>query len=186
MLLISRRYGKKGSEPGESDDTPGYVNMDEVLRDVNPLIDVVWVSGTTYLQTSYLLSLAGVLLGYMPSFRLSTRMFQTLAKLDTAFASLLQPSISTGAQTSLSMTDKVRIKSLIEETRVTAVNCAFSAGYSASVQDLSLDDDDTDSEDEDDESQMDAPGSKNEMIAMQLSKVYRKTLEIVGDTLTIS
>ena len=85
---------------------------------------------------------------YMPAFAFSTSVFPLLSKIDIAFVTLLRPnSGSSTKQSTLSMTDKVRIKSLVSSTRVTAANCASSAGYSAGVQDLSSEED-SDTEDE--------------------------------------
>ncbi len=47
LLRVQRRYGKKfSSSCQEYDDAPGYNAFDEVLQDVEPLIDLAWVSGT--------------------------------------------------------------------------------------------------------------------------------------------
>lgn len=47
VLRVSRRYGKKFSnERTDNDDTPGYTSFDQVVADVDPLVDVVWISGT--------------------------------------------------------------------------------------------------------------------------------------------
>lgn len=47
ILRISRRYAKKFSDEGlQNDDTPGYTTYDEFVADADPLVDVVWVSGT--------------------------------------------------------------------------------------------------------------------------------------------
>ena len=119
----------------------------------------------------------------MPAFEFSTSVFRLVRKLDSAFVALLQPAghSTDGLGSRLSMTDKVRIKSLIEETRVTAVNCASSAGYAASVPDLSSDDD---TEDEEDAPWPDdGPIQNDEAIGMALSKIYKRTLEILGDSL---
>lgn len=85
----------------------------------------------------------------------------------------------------VSMTEKVRIKSLIEETRVAAVNAASSSGVLTSVQDLSevdSDDQDSDTTVEPDNGQ-DAQQSRTFSIPLSLSRVYKKTLEILGDSL---
>lgn len=109
-----------------------------------------------------------------------------MSKLDLAFVSLLRPGAQTpphSTHAQLSTTDKVRIKSLIEETRVTAVNCASDSGYTASVQDLSLSDD-TDSDDVDEQMTEQEASHENDSVSIALSKVYKRTLEILGDTLT--
>ena len=87
------------------------------------------------------------------------------------------------------MTEKVRIKSLIEETRVAIVNVASSSGALTGVQDLS--DIDTEDEDEsdtpiegDDDTVSDHPRALS--IPLSLSRVYKRTLEILGDSLVES
>jgi Subunit 11 of the general transcription factor TFIIH len=84
----------------------------------------------------------------------------------------------------LSTTDKVRIKSLIEETRVVAVNCASSAGYSANDQDFSSDSEDE--EDDDDRNRGNTEegfSATEEEVGIELSRIYKRTLEILGDSL---
>jgi hypothetical protein len=52
MLSIQRRYGKKFSASDDSnDDAPGYNTIKEVVEDINPLIDVAWVTGTREYHT---------------------------------------------------------------------------------------------------------------------------------------
>ena len=47
ILRITRRYAKKFSNEGlDKDDTPGYTAYDQFVDDADPLLDVVWVSGT--------------------------------------------------------------------------------------------------------------------------------------------
>jgi len=82
------------------------------------------------------------------------------------------------------MTDKVRIKSLVEETRVAAVNAASASGHVATMEDLSeIDTEDDHFEDgepvqSDQEDQPDALA-----VPLKLSRVYKRTLEILGDSL---
>jgi hypothetical protein len=237
MLRISRRYGKKYTESESShDDAPGYMSMQEVVADIDPLVDVAWVSGTrmfkpldsflslsygsmrfltllgfmakaisrlrlsflrteivtswlmlptAHLQITYLLSLAGTLLSYLPAFDFSSSTFPLLDKLDLAFVALLRPSTRPShsqLDAHLSTTDRVRIKSLVEETRVVAVNCASAAGYTASVQDLSLSDDTDEDDDEEQLTEHDASNG-DDAIGIALSKIYKRTLEILGDAL---
>ncbi len=119
----------------------------------------------------------------MPAFAFSTSVFPLLSKIDIAFVTLLRPnSGSSTKQSTLSMTDKVRIKSLVSSTRVTAANCASSAGYSAGVQDLSSEED---SDTEDEEVAYDGRlGQQSASVTLALSKIYKGTLEILGDSLT--
>jgi len=47
ILRINRRYAKKFTSSGEnSDDLPGYTEYSQVVQDVSPIFDVVWISGT--------------------------------------------------------------------------------------------------------------------------------------------
>jgi hypothetical protein len=47
ILRITRRYAKKFSnEAVDTDDAPGYTTYDQFVADADPLLDVVWVSGT--------------------------------------------------------------------------------------------------------------------------------------------
>ena len=84
------------------------------------------------------------------------------------------------------MTDRVRMKSLVEDTRITAVNVASGSGYSASVQDLSLDDDSSDTDTDTDVDMMDDAHDfdpNNDRLAVSLGRIYKQTLEILGDAL---
>lgn len=123
----------------------------------------------------------------MPAFPFSSACFPILAKLDQGFLGLLrlsEPGSTNIAHSEISRTDKVRMKSLVEETRITAVNVASGSGYTASVQDLSLEDD-SDTETDTDVDMADAyerdPNS-DDMIA-SLGRIYKQTLEILGDSL---
>jgi hypothetical protein len=49
ILKIQRRYAKRGSEEadeGEKKDARGYETFTELAKDVERLIDLIWVSGT--------------------------------------------------------------------------------------------------------------------------------------------
>ena len=121
----------------------------------------------------------------MPAFPFSTSVFPILSKVDAAFVALLQsPSRMTTSDVEhgSSTTDKVRIKSMITETRTTVVNWAYAAGYTASIQDLSSDDD---TESENGEGILDEENTHHDAsVNMALSKIYKGTLEILGDSLT--
>ncbi|CAJ2502990.1 Uu.00g103840.m01.CDS01 [Anthostomella pinea] len=130
LLHISRRYVKKHGIPDPADLVSGYKGMDEVCRDLEEVIDVLWFSGTPSLQIPYLLNVALAFNTYLPSFTPSPRpTFALLKKLDHCFASLLvghdvktwtplpgfqQRGLSAG----LSKTEMVRCKSLADETRM--------------------------------------------------------------------
>ncbi|EXJ92058.1 hypothetical protein A1O3_00608 [Capronia epimyces CBS 606.96] len=189
ILTITRRYAKKFSDEGlENDDTPGYTTYDEFVADADPLVDVIWVSGTPTIQIPYLLTLAGLVYSYLQAFPFSVSLLYIAAKIDQGFASLLQPSeegnFSSGASHRVSMTEKVRIKSLIEETRVAAVRAASASGHDASVHDISgtdTDDEEDELSDDVDESNDDPPSSLP--ISLGVAKIYKRTLEILGDSL---
>ena len=125
----------------------------------------------------------------MLAFPFSTSLFYITNKIDQAFASLLQPSEdSSPAATSVhrvSTTEKVRIKSLIEETRITAVNAASTSGHTANIQEFSdiETDDEDDDKSEDDEDDLEPSGSPS--VSLGLSKIYKRSVEILGDSLVL-
>ncbi|KIW99788.1 uncharacterized protein Z518_10716 [Rhinocladiella mackenziei CBS 650.93] len=181
ILRITRRYAKKFSnEVLDNDDSPGYTTYDEFVSDADPLVDVVWISGTPTIQIPYLLSLAGLTCSYLQAFPFSVSLFYITSKIDQGFSSLLHSSEENNATAAshhhVSMTEKVRIKSLIEETRVAAVHSASASGHVASIQDIS--DVETEDEDEDDSRQQ-----QTLSISLRLSRIYKRTLEILGDSL---
>ena len=82
----------------------------------------------------------------------------------------------------VSRTEKVRIKSLAEDTRVVVVNAASRTGPAAGTHEFSSDDDseyDTEDIDLDDDI-----GANHSGGSLSLGRVYQKTLEILGDELT--
>lgn len=48
-MHISRRYVKKHGIPDPADEVTGYENMDEVCKDLEEVVDVLWFSGTRML-----------------------------------------------------------------------------------------------------------------------------------------
>lgn len=150
------------------------------------------------LQIPYLISLAGIVNTYLPVYPFSPRStFRLLKKLDIVFASLLQgEDVESGAPLSgfegrrqvVSMTEKVRIKSIAETSRLVVVE-ARDRGK-----------DDTTGEDED-EDEMDLDGGANDndddeffgtedrdlegpgRWEMEATRVYERTIQILGDEL---
>ncbi|KAI9848297.1 MAG: hypothetical protein M1837_000561 [Sclerophora amabilis] len=198
ILDVTRRYAKKFSgEESESGGVRGYERFGEVAGDVDRLVDLVWVSGTPSLQTPYLLSLALLLTSYLPSFPPAPKpMFRSLHKLDFAFSSLLQgrnvdsgeslPGFESGR--AVTMTEKVRIKSLVERTRVLVVDLMRNADeMEEEVEENTTGDDEDDDEDDDegvstgvrDEVDMDEADKWN----MEIARVYDRTVVELGDTL---
>lgn len=129
----------------------------------------------------------------IPAFPASPRhLFRLLRKLDHAFASLLQGrDVDTGEQLpgfpygrKVSTTEKVRIKSLVERSRI-AVTRLFSAG--------DFDEDDENEEGPDaetldgelvmDDGVGDPSGGLSDNWDLESAKVYDKTLQEIGDTM---
>ncbi|KAF1973678.1 hypothetical protein BU23DRAFT_553982 [Bimuria novae-zelandiae CBS 107.79] len=111
--------------PGE---LQGYKSFAEVVKDLDPLVDVVWVSGTPTLQLPYLISITVSTINCLPMFPpLPRTTLNFLAKLDTAFAALLtgqdpntgEPLPGFSNARGISTTDKVRVKGVIERARNT-------------------------------------------------------------------
>ncbi|PNS21606.1 hypothetical protein CAC42_965 [Sphaceloma murrayae] len=181
----------KKLDPSEQwQDVAGYKNFAEAARDIEELIGVIWVSGTPSLQIPYLISLALLTNTMIPSFPASPRhLFRLIGKLDHAFASLLQardidtgeplPGFSTGRK--VSTTEKVRMKSLIERTRISVTNLMASGEAEEDMEtddelsgelegDLVLDD-------------PDMPTGGADEWDMEVAKVYDRTLVEIGDSL---
>ncbi|KAI2640205.1 hypothetical protein GGS21DRAFT_487964 [Xylaria nigripes] len=133
LLHISRRYVKKFGIPDPADEVTGYGSMEEVCRDLEEVVDVLWFSGTPSLQIPYLLNVALAFNTYLPSFTPAPRpTFAFLRKLDHCFASLLvgydvkskdslpgfSSAVDNSIQSRFSRTDMVRCKSLADETRM--------------------------------------------------------------------
>ncbi|SMQ49748.1 unnamed protein product [Zymoseptoria tritici ST99CH_3D1] len=191
LLHIQRRFAK----PDAWGDVRGYATMKEACRDFDELIGVVWVSGTMSLQVPYLISIAllvGNVVQAMPPTPRS--LFRTLGKLDHAFASLLQGrDVETGERLpgfegirGVSGTEKVRIRSLVERTRVNIVE-AFKKGE-FEVEDKEEKDEDRMDTDTDGElvlegGEDDMDEEEDDSFDMQIARVYDKTVVELGDSL---
>ena len=186
VITINRKYAKRfmSGRSEEKNDVNGYENFKEAGRDIEILVDLVWVSGTPSLQIPYLLSLALLVLTFVPSFPPAPRtMFRLLRKLDIAFASLLQgrdldtgealPGFTGGR--GVSATEKVRIKGLVEKTRVTVVDILNKGG---------LIDEDEEGEDSISQAENDPYGlDEISHVDMDVARVYDRTIVELGDTL---
>lgn len=122
----------------------------------------------------------------MQAFSFSTSLFPFVKRLDAAFTNMLRRLAVVEATTEdkssyqISATERVRIRSLVEDTRVMAVEVAGRSGHRAEVQDLS------DSEETERESEIENPNIGNppsDDISIAISKIYKQTLEILGDSL---
>ncbi len=140
------------------------------------------------LQIPYLLSLAGIVADYLPAFPFAEApTLYIVAKLDHAFAILLSrgrgsvASIATdGDHYLVSVTDRVRIRSVIESTRIIAVEASVRSTGSADVRDVSESFADTDYEES---TPADGHRHDRDSLNMSISKMYERSLSILGDSL---
>ncbi|KAK4892068.1 hypothetical protein LTR27_009418 [Elasticomyces elasticus] len=133
----------------------------------------------------------------VPDMPLSPRnLFRCLAKLDRCFASLIQgrdvetgetlPGFDAGRRSGVSITEKVRIRSLVERTRVSVLE-AFKKGEFDDEAPEDVDDDEDD--DEDMEGLLVLEGGRGDEDEdedswdMQLARVYDRTIQELGDAL---
>ncbi|CRG91533.1 hypothetical protein PISL3812_08583 [Talaromyces islandicus] len=197
MLRINRRHAKKFSRnidehteattdaDSGSDVQSGYEGFGEVVRDIERVIDVVWVSGTPSLQIPYLISVAGLVNTYLPDYPFAPKStFRLLRKLDSVFVSLLTGEDAesglplSGFETRrdvVNMTEKVRIKSIAEACRIAVVEAR---------EGDDVDDEEDEEEDEDeDEMDIDGFGEPTGQWEMEAARIYEKTIQYLGDQL---
>ncbi|KAL3445947.1 hypothetical protein BJX65DRAFT_280195 [Aspergillus insuetus] len=211
ILAINRRHAKKfssafeqplsGAQSGglprgsngrreadlETERERGYESFKEVARDVESLVDVLWVSGTPSLQIPYLISLSVLVNTYLPDYPFVAKpTFRLLRKLDSFFASLIlgedsesgQPlSGFEGRKNIVSMTEKVRVKSIAETARVVVVE----AGEGRDPEEDDEMDDESDGDDMDIEGF--GLGETPSKWEMETARVYEKTIQLLGDEL---
>ncbi|KND87627.1 hypothetical protein TOPH_07747 [Tolypocladium ophioglossoides CBS 100239] len=132
LLNTSRRYVKKFGNPDPADTVVGFHNFGEVCRELDGIVNVLWLSGTPGLQIPFLLRLASDFTQYVRSFPPAPRAtFALLGKLDHCFASILSgqdidsketlPGFENGLRAGMTVTDMVRCRSLVEQTRILMV-----------------------------------------------------------------
>ncbi|KAK5114002.1 hypothetical protein LTR62_003125 [Meristemomyces frigidus] len=180
-------------------DARGYQSMKEACTDIDDVVGVCWVSGTPSLQVPYLINLASLLSSVISGMPPAPKsLFQCLGKLDHCFASLIQGrDIETDQQLPsffgqkvMSDTEKVRIRSLVERTRVAIVE-AFKKGEfeeeSGGEMQQSGDDEDVDMDTDGElvlEGSLSRFGEEEEdSIDMQLARVYDRTIQELGGSL---
>ncbi|KAG0638571.1 hypothetical protein HOY80DRAFT_1047252 [Tuber brumale] len=186
LLQVSRKYAKKFNDGG-------YTDAAEIADDLEKLVDLLWVSSTPSLQTQYLLQIANSFNDYISSFppRFESAL-GLLDKLDRCFHSLITgPSAGSYAPLSpalsgsrMSMTERVRLKSVIERTRLHVVGLA--EGMEA--PDPPTEEDVPDVGDrKPGHSLIDAldGGSEEggEALELELSRVYERSLVEIGESL---
>ncbi|KAH8728488.1 hypothetical protein GQ44DRAFT_702387 [Phaeosphaeriaceae sp. PMI808] len=133
---------------GAQGEAEGYRAFSDVAKDLGALVDVVWVSGSPNLQTPYLLNLAVLTTEFLPLFPTtessSQATFRLLSKLDEAFSSLLtghdsatgEPLSGFGNGRTLSTTDKVRLKGIVDRTRLTVARVMSGEGVVGGESDV--------------------------------------------------
>ena len=139
------------------------------------------------MQTPYLIALALLTNTMIAAFPAAPRqMFRLLGKMDHAFSSLLQgQDIETGERLpgfdlgrKVSTTEKVRIKSLIERTRVSVTNALSKGDFE--------EDDEPGTPDEEGDlilDEVEDDHANDENFDMQTAKVYDRTLVEIGTTM---
>ncbi|KAL8704568.1 MAG: hypothetical protein Q9201_002260 [Fulgogasparrea decipioides] len=223
LLAISRHYENRFSAALGEEENPdvegrGYKGFGEEARDLEAVVDVVWISGTSkvvfhklgsddrglrmqtvHLQIAFLLTIALTVSTSLPSFPFSPRpTFKLLRKLDLAFASLLKgvnaetgeplPGVENG-RSRLSTTEKVRVRGIVERTRVAVVEIAGKDGSLADVKNAVQSQTDTEDDfnmTEDDDMYSLEDESSHRRWEMDIARVYERTIVELGMALDTS
>jgi hypothetical protein len=186
-LQVSRKYAKKFNDGG-------YTDAAEIADDLEELVDLLWVSSTPSLQTQYLLQIANSFNDYISSF--PPRFESTLGlldKLDRCFHSLITGSSANSyvppspalSGSRMNMTERVRLKSVIERTRLHVVGLAEGM---MEVPDLPAGEDVPGVGDQEPgNSPVDALDGNSEeggeALEIELSRVYERSLVEIGESL---
>ncbi|KAJ4417253.1 hypothetical protein N0V82_006286 [Gnomoniopsis sp. IMI 355080] len=209
LMYITRREVKKFQERKPGDDVVGYKNVGELCKDIEALIEILWLSGTPSLQIPYLLNIANEFTEWVTRFPPQpTPMFLVLRKLDFCFASLLSgedidtkeslPGFENGIRGVMTKTHMVRCKGIVEQTRTVVVGVM--SKQTAPEQKAERDDDEDDEDDEDLVTEMEtdteadsaAEGrgfvdpnweDEDDEVYMDVARVYERTLVKLGEVL---
>ncbi|GMF79633.1 unnamed protein product [Aspergillus oryzae] len=145
ILIVNRRHAKKFSsafdDQAQQESERGYESFKEVAKDIEGLVDILWVTGTQDADSG----------APLPGFE--------------------------SRRNVVSMTEKVRIKSIAETCRVAVVEAREQVDRPDDEDDLSDDDDDMDDVFSTDD--YTAPGRWE----METARVYEKTIQLLGDEL---
>ncbi|RDA84722.1 hypothetical protein CP532_5237 [Ophiocordyceps camponoti-leonardi (nom. inval.)] len=180
LLNVSRRYVKKFGGADSTDSVVGFANFAEVCHELDSLVNVLWLSGTPFLQVPFLLKLASDFTQYVRAFPPSPRAtFSLLSKLDHCFASLLcghdidsneaLPGFDNGLSAGMTITDMVRCRSLVEQTRLLVVEM------------MSAEPDEDDDEDDDEEDEYE--DADMEKLHMDAARTFQHTIIQLGNRL---
>ncbi len=180
----------------------GYTSFEPIARNLSAVIDVIWVSGTPALQIPLLLTIALSVPQYFSALPFAPRaLFPLLRKLDLAFASLVRetnvetgerlPGFDMGASRNFfTVTQKVRLRGLVEETRLAVTKLAAKERVNGGEMEEIEDDEDgmvTEAETEDEnvlsetESHFGVSDADEDVRGfgdwdVEISRVYEKTL----------
>ncbi|EHA58215.1 hypothetical protein MGG_13774 [Pyricularia oryzae 70-15] len=203
IMHINRRYVKKFGIPDPGDEVAGYQSISELCRDLDSVINMLWLSGTPGIQIPYFLNISHELTTWIDSFPPSpAAMLGTLARLDHCLASLIAgrdiqtdedlPGFvvlpgGTGARLGgMSRTDMVRCRSIVEQTRLLVVD-VMSRNPEAEGMDIVEDVTETEAETTDGEGRSARFGGygddEDDAIHLAAAKVYENTLIQLGATL---
>ncbi|KAL9601790.1 MAG: hypothetical protein Q9219_002280 [cf. Caloplaca sp. 3 TL-2023] len=225
LLAISRHYENRFTSALSGEENPdlggrGYRNFGEESKDLDLVVDVVWISGTrkavlqgvkgkmaeqcntASLQITFLLTIALTVATSLSSFPFDPRpTFKLLRKLDIAFSSLLKgvyivnreplPGFE-GGRGRLSTTEKVRMRGIVERTRIAVVEVAGKIGNTAYLKnarpfETDTEDDFNMTEEDINMGEGDVENLENDSShrrwEMDIAKVYEKTIVELGATL---
>lgn len=171
--------------------------MREACKDISELVSVIWVSGTPSLQIPYLITLALLLADIVRAMPPTPRaMFKILDQLDRVFASLLTAKdVQTGVPLpgfdrgrGVSGTEKVRIRSLVERTRVCVAEVVGGVGAEIEEElelEAGVEESETDGELvlEGDRLEDDDGVEEQESWDVAVSRVYDRTVVELGGSL---
>lgn len=188
LLNISRRYVKKFGNPEPGDTVVGYKTFGEACRELDAVVNVLWLSGTPGLQVPFLLKLASDFTQYVRSFPPSPKAsFDLLGKLDHCFSSLLSgqdvdsketlPGFENGLRAGMTVTDMVRCRSLVEQTRVLMVEV-----LSGDAEDEE-EDEEGEEDDDDDDDYGDGWNIDQDKMHLDAARIYENTIVELGTRL---
>jgi hypothetical protein len=119
--VSTKGEGIAESNGDTTDQVLGYYAFPEVAADLSNILDVIYVSGTPSLQTPYLMNVALLAVSYMPAFTWAPKeTLSLLRKLDIVFVGVLE----SGEGKGVTMTEKVRLRALVERTRLVVIEVA--------------------------------------------------------------
>ncbi|KAI3397207.1 hypothetical protein diail_11086 [Diaporthe ilicicola] len=208
LMYIQRRFVKKNVVAKTGDDVVGYRTIGELCKDLEALLDILWLSGTPGLQIPYLLNVANEFTEWVTKFPPQPEsLFTILNKLDFCFASLLAgqdantketlPGFENGIRGVITKTDMVRCKSIVEQTRVVIVDVMSKQPGDKDESDDNETGDDTEKEiteaETDTEGDYSAAESRglvdpnwedpDDELYMDVARVYERTLVQLGEVM---